>query len=157
MSNLNTCLCFVNQFTGILWKIHSLVPWGAILSRVLNYLSLFVSAIRDGYVRHLQFLVALFYPNEKSMDDLIEDKDVFDDLITDLEPLIQATEEVLLPPKALLPFSQIHQRGRPPKFALSSLAFGLAQAFRKHLAVKPTKTRGGKFEQCLRIAAQAFD
>lgn len=96
-----------------------------------------------------------FYPNERSTDDLIEDKDVFDYLITDLEPLIQATEEVLLPPEVLLPSSQIHQRGRPPKFALSSLAFGLALAFRKHLAVKPTKTRGGKFEQCLRIVLEA--
>ncbi len=96
-----------------------------------------------------------FYPKEKSTGDLIEDKDVFDYLITDLEPLIQATEEVLLPPEALLPSSQIHQRGRPPTLVLDSLASGLAVAFNKHLTVRPTKTRGGKFEQCLRIVLEA--
>ncbi len=74
--------------------------------------------------------------------------DVVDRLMADLEQVILATQEAKLSP-------QIGSRGRPPRFALDSLASGLAVAFNKHLTVRPTKTRGGKFEQCLRIVLEA--
>ena len=81
----------------------------------------------------------------KFTDDLIEHRD----LIAELESLMLATQ------RALHLSPEVHQRGRPPTFALDSLASGLADAFSKHLTVRPTKTRGGKFEQCLRIVLEA--
>ncbi len=90
------------------------------------------------------------YPSEKSTDDLMEeDRDVLDRLIANLEPLILATQQ------GSYCSPEVRQRGRPRKPALDWLASGLALAFTKHLVVRPTKTRGGKFDQCLRIAAEA--